>query len=65
MPYRRRCATRMEIIELTGYTEEEKLQIATALPAHPAVAANGLNASQVDVSERRCAASSSTHPRAV
>ena len=42
---------RMEIIELTGYTEEEKLQIATRYLLTRQLAANGLNASQVDVSE--------------
>ncbi len=42
---------RMEIIELTGYTEEEKLQIATRYLLTRQLTANGLNASQVDVSE--------------
>ena len=42
---------RMEIIELTGYTEEEKLQIAKRYLLTRQLTANGLNASQVDVSE--------------
>jgi len=40
-----------EIIELTGYTEEEKLQIAKRYLLTRQLTANGLNASQVDVSE--------------
>jgi ATP-dependent Lon protease len=42
---------RMEIIELTGYTEEEKLQIAKRYLLARQLKANGLNASQVEVSE--------------
>jgi ATP-dependent Lon protease len=42
---------RMEIIELTGYTEEEKLQIAERYLLARQLKANGLNASQVEVSE--------------
>jgi ATP-dependent Lon protease len=42
---------RMEIIELTGYTEEEKLQIAKRYLLARQLTANGLSASQVDVSE--------------
>ena len=42
---------RMEIIELTGYTEEEKLQIAKRYLLTRQLTANGLNASQVEVSE--------------
>jgi ATP-dependent Lon protease len=42
---------RMEIIELTGYTEEEKLQIAKRYLLARQLTANGLNASQVEVSE--------------
>jgi ATP-dependent Lon protease len=42
---------RMEIIELTGYTEEEKLQIAKRYLLARQLTANGLNAAQVEVSE--------------
>jgi ATP-dependent Lon protease len=42
---------RMEIIELTGYTEEEKLQIARRYLLSRQLTANGLNTAQVDVSE--------------
>ena len=42
---------RMEIIELTGYTEEEKLQIARRYLLARQLKANGLNADQVEVSE--------------
>lgn len=42
---------RMEIIELTGYTEEEKLQIATRYLLARQLKANGLNSSQVQISE--------------
>jgi ATP-dependent Lon protease len=42
---------RMEIIELTGYTEEEKLQIAKRHLLSRQLRANGLNGDQVDVSE--------------
>jgi ATP-dependent Lon protease len=42
---------RMEIIELTGYTEEEKLQIAKRYLLARQLKANGLNGAQVDVSE--------------
>jgi ATP-dependent Lon protease len=42
---------RMEIIELTGYTEEEKLQIAKRYLLARQLTANGLGAAQVEVSE--------------
>jgi ATP-dependent Lon protease len=42
---------RMEIIELTGYTEEEKLQIATRYLLTRQLQANGLTPSQVEISE--------------
>jgi ATP-dependent Lon protease len=42
---------RMEIIELTGYTEEEKLQIAKRYLLTRQLTANGLTATQVEVSE--------------
>ncbi len=42
---------RMEIIELTGYTEEEKLQIAKRYLLARQLKANGLNGAQVEVSE--------------
>jgi ATP-dependent Lon protease len=42
---------RMEVIELTGYTEEEKLQIAQRYLLKRQLAANGLTAEQVRVSE--------------
>jgi ATP-dependent Lon protease len=42
---------RMEIIELTGYTEEEKLQIAKRYLLTRQLAANGLKAEQIEVSE--------------
>ncbi len=42
---------RMEIIELTGYTEEEKLQIARRYLLKRQLEANGLSAEQVQVSE--------------
>jgi len=42
---------RMEIIELTGYTEEEKLQIAKRHLLSRQLRANGLNGDQVDISE--------------
>ena len=42
---------RMEIIELTGYTEEEKLQIAKRYLLTRQLTANGLDGAQVDVSE--------------
>jgi ATP-dependent Lon protease len=42
---------RMEIIELTGYTEEEKLQIAKRYLLTRQLTANGLNGAQVQVSE--------------
>jgi ATP-dependent Lon protease len=41
---------RMEIIELTGYTEEEKLQIAQRYLLTRQLQANGLNFGQVEVS---------------
>jgi ATP-dependent Lon protease len=42
---------RMEIIQLTGYTEEEKLQIARRYLVRRQLAANGLKAEQVVVSD--------------
>jgi ATP-dependent Lon protease len=42
---------RMEIIELTGYTEEEKLQIAKRYLLARQLKANGLRSDQVEVSE--------------
>jgi ATP-dependent Lon protease len=42
---------RMEIIELTGYTEEEKLQIAKRYLLARQLTANGLSGAQVEVSE--------------
>jgi ATP-dependent Lon protease len=42
---------RMEIIELTGYTEEEKLQIAKRYLLARQLVANGLSAAKVEVSE--------------
>jgi ATP-dependent Lon protease len=42
---------RMEIIELTGYTEEEKLQIATRYLLTRQLKANGLTPLQVEISE--------------
>jgi ATP-dependent Lon protease len=42
---------RMEIIELTGYTEEEKLQIAKRYLLARQLTANGLTSAQVEVSE--------------
>jgi ATP-dependent Lon protease len=42
---------RMEIIELTGYTEEEKLQIARRYLWKRQLQANGLSADQVQVSD--------------
>jgi ATP-dependent Lon protease len=42
---------RMEIIELTGYTEEEKLQIATRYLLTRQLKANGLTSGQVRISE--------------
>jgi ATP-dependent Lon protease len=41
---------RMEVIELTGYTEEEKLQIAQRYLLTRQLKANGLSAEQVEVS---------------
>jgi ATP-dependent Lon protease len=42
---------RMEVIELTGYTEEEKLQIARRYLLARQLKANGLSAAQVQVSD--------------
>jgi ATP-dependent Lon protease len=42
---------RMEIIELTGYTEEEKLQIARRHLLSRQLRANGLDGAQVEISE--------------
>ena len=42
---------RMEIIELTGYTEEEKLQIARRYLVERQLQANGMRASQVNISD--------------
>jgi ATP-dependent Lon protease len=42
---------RMEIIELTGYTEDEKLQIAKRYLVQRQLKANGLDASQVTITD--------------
>src|SRR6202041_3998365 len=42
---------RMEIIELTGYTEEEKLQIAKRYLLARQLTANGLTSDQGEISE--------------
>jgi len=42
---------RMEIIQLTGYTEEEKLQIAKRYLVQRQMKANGLEASQVELTD--------------
>ena len=42
---------RMEIIELTGYTEEEKLQIARRYLVQRQLRANGLEAAQVSITD--------------
>ncbi len=42
---------RMEMIELTGYTEEEKLQIATRYLVSRQLKANGLAPAQIEISE--------------
>ncbi|HLZ98945.1 MAG TPA: endopeptidase La [Steroidobacteraceae bacterium] len=42
---------RMEVIELTGYTEEEKLQIARRYLLKRQLAANGLSETQVQISD--------------
>jgi ATP-dependent Lon protease len=42
---------RMEIIQLTGYTEEEKLQIARRYLVQRQLKANGLNDAQVEVTD--------------
>jgi ATP-dependent Lon protease len=42
---------RMEIIQLTGYTEEEKLQIAQRYLVQRQMKANGLDAAQVEVTD--------------
>jgi ATP-dependent Lon protease len=42
---------RMEVIELTGYTEEEKLQIATRYLVPRQLRANGLTPEQVELSD--------------
>lgn len=42
---------RMEIIQLTGYTEEEKLQIARRYLVQRQVKANGLQPSQVEITD--------------
>jgi ATP-dependent Lon protease len=42
---------RMEVIELTGYTEEEKLQIAKRYLLKRQLRANGLSAEQVQISD--------------
>jgi ATP-dependent Lon protease len=42
---------RMEVIELTGYTEEEKLQIARRYLLKRQLQANGLSAAQVEVTD--------------
>ena len=43
---------RMEVIELTGYTEEEKLQIAQRYLLKRQLQANGLTAEQVQITEQ-------------
>ena len=53
---------RMEIIELTGYTEEEKLQIAQRYLLTRQLQANGLTAARSRSRRTRCGASSSTTP---
>jgi ATP-dependent Lon protease len=47
---------RMEIIELPGYTQDEKLAIATRYLVQRQLTANGLNADQVSISEGAIAA---------
>ena len=42
---------RMEIIQLTGYTEEEKLQIARRYLVQRQMKANGLDAAQVEITD--------------
>src|SRR5246500_4719052 len=42
---------RMEIIQLTGYTEEEKLQIARRYLVERQLKANGLDTAQVDITD--------------
>ncbi len=42
---------RMEIIQLTGYTEEEKLQIARRYLVQRQIKANGLEAAQVEITD--------------
>src|SRR5471032_468871 len=44
---------RMEIIELTGYTEEEKLEIAKRYLLKRQLQANGLTAEQLQISDRQ------------
>ena len=44
---------RMEIIELPGYTQDEKLAIATRYLVQRQLKANGLNESQVSITRRR------------
>ncbi len=46
---------RMEVIELTGYTEEEKLEIAKRYLVPRQLTANGLTADQVEVSDEALA----------
>jgi ATP-dependent Lon protease len=47
---------RMEVIELPGYTQDEKLQIATRYLVQRQLKANGLQESQVSISEAALAA---------
>jgi ATP-dependent Lon protease len=54
---------RMEIIELTGYTEEEKLQIARRYLLKRQLQANGLSALQVQVSDEALRALIVDHTR--
>ena len=49
--WRRRFATRMEVLELPGYTEEEKLQIATEHLLDRQVENNGLKPGQLSFTD--------------
>ena len=52
---RRRCCDRMEVIQLAGYTVDEKLHIAKRYLVPRQLAENGLKASQIDVRRRGAA----------